>query len=58
MKILITGNRGFVGSKTEKFFKEKGLELIGYDIMDGLDIRNFDQFKNYILETKPDRIIN
>ena len=38
-KILITGNRGFIGSKLEARLKELGHEVLGYDLKDGKDIR-------------------
>lgn len=40
MKIMITGDKGFVGSATTKLLKTHGHEVVGYDIMDGYDIRN------------------
>jgi len=46
MKVLITGNKGFVGRNFEKYLKEDFLdiEIVGVDIKDGLDCRDF--FKN------------
>ena len=58
MKILITGNKGFVGTETQKLFEEKGLTVVGYDIMDGYDIRDFNQLSEFILKEKPDRILH
>lgn len=58
MKILITGDKGFVGSATRKALEAKGHEVVGYDIMDGYDIRNKGQFSSRVLETKPDRILH
>lgn len=58
MKVIITGNRGFVGKETEKLFIERGLEVIGYDIMDGRDIRDVNQLDRFVAETKPDRILH
>ena len=40
MKILITGHKGFVGRHFIKLL-EKGNEIIGVDIKDGLDCRDF-----------------
>lgn len=58
MKILVTGNKGFVGGETERLLKEMGHEVIGYDLMDGFDIRDQEQF-NFICRTsKPDTILH
>lgn len=45
MRILVTGNRGFVGSETCKLLKEHGHEVVGYDLMDGYDIRDKEQIE-------------
>ena len=37
-KVLITGNKGFIGSYIQKFFEDMGHEVIGCDIKDGRDI--------------------
>lgn len=58
MKILITGNRGFVGRETTKLLESKGHDVIGYDLMDGYDIRDIEQFRAYVLLTKPERILH
>ncbi len=58
MKILITGNLGFVGSETEKLLKKKGHEVIGYDLMDGKDIRDIKQLHRVFDESIPDRCIH
>ena len=58
MKILITGNKGFVGSETQKLLELEGHEVIGYDLMDGYDICDFNQFDRVINRTVPDRILH
>src|SRR3990167_3349294 len=58
MKILITGDKGFVGTETRKFLEGNGHEVIGYDIMDALDIRDANQFDNFVQNTRPDRILH
>jgi nucleoside-diphosphate-sugar epimerase len=58
MKILVTGNLGFVGNETSKLLKEEGHEVIGYDIMDGFDIRDSEQFETIVRQTEPDRILH
>lgn len=58
MKIAITGNLGFVGQETEKLFKERGLEVVGYDVMKKRDIRDYNQLDSFIREHNPDRILH
>lgn len=58
MKILITGNKGFVGTETEKLLKENGHTVVGYDLMDGFDITDPQQLERTVQETKPDRILH
>jgi len=41
MKILITGHKGFVGQAYVKYFTNQGHEIIGVDIKDGNDCRDF-----------------
>ena len=58
LKVCITGHLGFVGSETVRYFKEKGLEVVGYDILEGNDVRNAENFKQFCIEHKPDRILH
>lgn len=60
MKVLITGHRGFVGTETVKYFKEKdpSIEIVGFDIMEGGDIRNHREFEEVVAKEKPDRILH
>lgn len=58
MKILVTGNRGFVGSETQKVLEKEGHEVIGYDLMDSKDIRDAAQFEAVVSVYKPDRILH
>ena len=48
MKVLITGDRGFVGTETKNYLNYMGIEYIGYDIMDGKDIRSSEQLESEI----------
>lgn len=41
MKVLITGHKGFVGRHFVKYFKKRGDQVVGVDIKDGLDCRDF-----------------
>jgi len=56
VKILCTGDKGFVGTVTTKLLESEGHEVIGYDLMDGYDIRDIDQLDAFVKENKPDRI--
>jgi UDP-glucose 4-epimerase len=38
-KVLITGNKGFIGSHLAKKLEELGHEVVGYDLKEGKDIR-------------------
>lgn len=58
MRILVTGDKGFVGKETCQLLKENGHEVIGYDIMRGQDICNAKMFEQYVTEFKPDRILH
>jgi UDP-glucose 4-epimerase len=42
MRVLITGNRGFVGRTTEQVLVSAGIETVGYDIAEGFDILDAD----------------
>lgn len=58
MKILITGNKGFVGSETQKILEKEGHSVIGYDLMEGYDIRDKEQLERVVINTVPDRILH
>ena len=58
MKVLITGNRGFVGSGTQKLLEEEGHTVLGYDLMDNYDIRDIAQLRSFVHEHRPDRILH
>lgn len=58
MKILISGNLGFVGTVTQQLLESEGHEVIGFDLMEHKDVRDQQQLENYIGETTPDRILH
>lgn len=57
-KVLITGNKGFVGNETEKYLKERNWQVIGFDLYDCKDIRDLVQLENCIIKEQPDRILH
>ena len=57
MKILITGNLGFVGLETQRLL-EKDHEVLGYDLMEGKDIRDYNQFRQFCINNMPDRVLH
>lgn len=56
--VLITGDKGFVGTETKKVLAEKGIEFIGYDLMDGYDIRDVRQLEDVVRTFRPNRILH
>lgn len=58
MRALITGHRGFVGHATQTLFEERGIEVIGYDLLDGYDIRNIDMLCKVVENTHPTHILH
>jgi nucleoside-diphosphate-sugar epimerase len=40
MRVLVTGNKGFIGRRVEQRLVDAGYDVVGYDIIDGFDIRN------------------
>lgn len=56
--ILITGHKGFVGSHLTKLLDEMKIEWIGYDLVEGNDIRNRLQLENYFLDNRIDAVIH
>ena len=56
MKILITGDRGFVGTATKELLKEH--EVVGYDLMDGKDIRDIKQLESMVHDLNIERILH
>ena len=55
---MITGNLGFVGTETQKYLIEQGFEVVGFDLMEGKDIRDLQQLKDFIEAERPDRILH
>lgn len=62
MKVLITGDLGFVGTATKGLFDKKEIGYRGFDIMDAEDIRDLDFLRNFLrrfmVANKPGRILH
>lgn len=56
-KVLITGCNGQLGRSLNYLLKETDVEIINTDV-DNLDICDWDQVYNMVMESKPDTIIN
>jgi len=58
MKILITGDCGFIGSETKKELEKSGDTVVGYDIMNGFDIRDSYQLEEVLEREEVDRVLH
>ena len=56
MRICITGDQGFVGSATKKLLNTH--LIFPFDAMDGKDIRNYDQLREFVRTSQIDRILH
>jgi len=58
-KILITGSKGFIGSRIVKEFSDRGgYDIVEYDIVDGLDICNAVQLDRVFAKENFDAVIH
>jgi nucleoside-diphosphate-sugar epimerase len=59
-RVLMTGDMGFVGSATKRHFAEThpNIEVVGYDLMNGFDIRDEQQLMDTVSKVRPDRILH
>lgn len=58
MRVLVTGDMGFVGSETRKLLEERKHYVIGYDVMSGRDIRDIAQLDAVVAKEQPQRILH
>jgi nucleoside-diphosphate-sugar epimerase len=57
MRVLITGHKGYIGSKIYKKCLELGYEVAGLDLKEGKDILHIDSYKEYV-EFRPEIIFH
>lgn len=43
MKIFVTGHKGFIGTHLLRVLKDESIDVTGYDLKDGDDIRDYDK---------------
>ncbi len=58
MKFLITGGSGFLGRALTKKLSGMGHQCVDYDIAQGQDICNKEQFSSAVVECRPDAVIH
>lgn len=58
MKAMITGSKGFVGKWLGKYLTSQAIEWVGFDLQDGLDLRNFEQVRNFLDKERPTHIFH
>lgn len=56
MKVMVTGGSGFVGSNVMGHLREKGFEVFNYDIVEGLDITDYEQLKKCLDDEEFDMV--
>lgn len=58
MKVLVTGNVGFVGKYLCKLLQDEGHEVYGFDIKNGGDIRDYEAVRTTIDDIRPQMIFH
>lgn len=56
MRALITGSTGFVGTYLTDLLEDQDIEVYGYELHNGQDLRNYEQLRNTLDEIRPDYI--
>lgn len=52
MKVLVTGSKGFLGKHLVKFLKNKGIQTISFDLIDGQDLLDKKALEEVISKAK------
>lgn len=58
IKALVSGSAGFVGGHLVTHLQEQGMEVHGYNLKDGQDIRNFEFLRNALDTYRPNYIFH
>lgn len=58
LRILVTGSEGFVGSETTQLLEQQSVNVIGFDLMNGFDIRDSDQLESCLRGYRINRILH
>ena len=56
--ILVTGHRGFVGGHLTNYLDQQGIKWVGYDLVDGFDIRDKFKLESTFMEHPIDVVIH
>ncbi|RLF83592.1 hypothetical protein DRN44_00585 [Thermococci archaeon] len=54
MKVVITGDTGFIGRNMRTYLEKLGIEVVGYSRRRGQDLMNIDQFNDFVKNEAPD----
>lgn len=58
MRVAVAGGLGFLGSHIVARLKDKGYEAVPFSRRNGVDIRVFDQVREFLHETRPGVVVN
>ncbi|MBI2101478.1 NAD-dependent epimerase/dehydratase family protein [Candidatus Woesearchaeota archaeon] len=58
MKVLVTGGTGFLGSNVVELLRNRGFDVHSCSRREGIDIRNYSQFKEFVDKLKPELVVH
>ena len=56
MRVLITGDKGFVGQHLINELKKRKRKIVGFSLQDGRNIFDYEQLRNTLDQERPDEI--